>query len=85
MIVLIPWKPVVVIWLLLSAMLWCGYVGSSLIEEKNPFAPYTIQAVHARPRLTQCGALNPADPRSLSAIHIAKPPRDPHPWRGVRA
>ena len=48
MIVLIPWKPVVVVWLLLSAMLWCGYVGSSLMEGKNPFAPYTLQAPHAR-------------------------------------
>jgi hypothetical protein len=34
----IPWKPIVVIWLLLSAMLWCGYVGSALIERNNPFA-----------------------------------------------
>jgi hypothetical protein len=48
MIVLIPWKPVVIVWLLLSAMLWCGYVGSSLMEGRNPFAPYTLQAPHAR-------------------------------------
>lgn len=48
MIIFIPGKPVVIIWLLLSAMLWCGYVGSSLMEGKNPFAPYTLQAPHAR-------------------------------------
>ena len=48
MIVLIPWRRVVVIWLLLSGMLWCGYVGSSLMEGKNPFAPYTLQAPHHR-------------------------------------
>jgi hypothetical protein len=48
MVVLIPWKPVVSIWLLLSAMLWCGYVGSSLMEGKNPFAPYTLQAPRER-------------------------------------
>ncbi len=42
MVVLIPWKPVVFVWLLLSAMLWCGYVGSSLLERKNPFTPYTV-------------------------------------------
>lgn len=48
MIVLIPWKPVVLIWLLMPAMLWCGYVGSSLMEGKNPFAPYTLQAPHDR-------------------------------------
>jgi len=48
MLILIPWKPVVIIWLLLSAMVWCGYVGSSLMKGKNPFAPYTIQESHAR-------------------------------------
>jgi len=48
MIVLIPWKTVVLVWLLLSAILWCGYVGSSLMEGKNPFAPYTLQAPHNR-------------------------------------
>jgi hypothetical protein len=48
MIILIPWKPVVFVWLLLSAVLWCGYVGSSLIAGKDPFAPYTLQAPHDR-------------------------------------
>jgi hypothetical protein len=48
MIVLIPWKPIVVVWVLLSAMLWCGYVGSSLMEGRNPFTPYSIQEPHAR-------------------------------------
>jgi len=48
MIILVPWKPVVVIWLLLSAVLWYGYVGSLLTEGKNPFAPYPLQAPHDR-------------------------------------
>ena len=49
MVVLIPWKPVVFVWLLLSAMLWFGYVGSSLLEGKNPFAPpNTLHELHAR-------------------------------------
>lgn len=38
MIILVPWKPVVVAWGLLAAMLWVGYVGYSLLEGKNPFA-----------------------------------------------
>jgi hypothetical protein len=38
MIVLIPWKPIVVVWVLLSAMLWCGYVGSSLGREESVHA-----------------------------------------------
>jgi hypothetical protein len=38
MLILIPWKPVVVAWGLLAAMLWVGYVGYSILEGKNPFA-----------------------------------------------
>jgi hypothetical protein len=48
LIIVVPWKPVVFIWLLLSAMLWCGYVESSLMEGKNPFAAYTIHETHVR-------------------------------------
>ena len=35
--ILIPWKPVVVVWCLLAAMLWLGYVGYSVLEGENPF------------------------------------------------
>lgn len=38
MLILIPWKPVVVLWCLLAATLWVGYVGYSVLEGKNPFA-----------------------------------------------
>jgi hypothetical protein len=38
MVILIPWKPVVIVWCLLAAMLWVGYVGYSVLEGKNPFA-----------------------------------------------
>jgi hypothetical protein len=38
MLILIPWKPVVVAWCLMAAMLWVGYVGYSVLEGKNPFA-----------------------------------------------
>jgi hypothetical protein len=38
MVILIPWKPVVVAWGILAAMLWVGYVGYSVLEGKNPFA-----------------------------------------------
>ena len=38
MLILVPWKPVVIAWSLLAAMLWVGYVGYSVLEGKNPFA-----------------------------------------------
>jgi len=38
MVILIPWKPLVVAWCALAAMLWVGYVGYSVLEGKNPFA-----------------------------------------------
>ena len=38
MLILIPWKPLVVAWCALAAILWVGYVGYSVLEGKNPFA-----------------------------------------------
>ena len=37
--ILVPWKPVVLGWGVLSAMIFFGFVASSLIEGKDPFAP----------------------------------------------
>jgi hypothetical protein len=39
MYILIPWKPVVLVWGLLSAMIFFGFVASSVLEGKDPFAP----------------------------------------------
>lgn len=41
MYILVPWKPVVIVWLLLSGMIFAGFVGSSLLQGKDPFAPPT--------------------------------------------
>jgi hypothetical protein len=43
MLILVPWKPAVFIWLLLSAILFFGYVASSLMEGWNPFVPRMLQ------------------------------------------
>jgi hypothetical protein len=40
--ILVPWKPVVLVWGLLSGMIFFGFVASSLIEGKDPFAPGAI-------------------------------------------
>ena len=37
--ILVPWKPVVLVWGLLSAMIFLGFVVSSVFEGKDPFAP----------------------------------------------
>ena len=37
--ILVPWKPVVLVWGLLSAMRFFGFVASSVLQGKDPFAP----------------------------------------------
>ena len=37
--ILVPWKPVVLVWALLSGMIVFGFVASSVLEGKDPFAP----------------------------------------------
>jgi hypothetical protein len=39
MYILVPWKPVVLVWGLLSGMILVSFVASSLLEGKDPFAP----------------------------------------------
>jgi len=41
MYIVVPWKPVVLVWGLLSAMIFFGFVASSVLEGKDPFAPGT--------------------------------------------
>ena len=44
MYILVPWKPVVLVWGLLSAMIFLGFVARSLREGKDPFAPSATKA-----------------------------------------
>jgi len=39
MYILVPWKPVVLVWGLLSGMIFVGFIASSVLEGKDPFAP----------------------------------------------
>src|SRR5712692_4837057 len=39
MLILVPWKPVVLVWGLLSGMILVSFVASSLLQGKDPFAP----------------------------------------------
>jgi hypothetical protein len=39
MYILVPWKPVVLVWGLLSGMILVGFVASAVLQGKDPFAP----------------------------------------------
>ena len=51
--ILVPWKPVVIVWGLLSAMIFFGFVASSVLQGKDPFAP---GAVISQPAAAKAGA-----------------------------
>ena len=53
MYILVPWKPVVLVWGLLSAMIFFGFVASSVLQGKDPFAP---GATITQPPATKAGA-----------------------------
>jgi hypothetical protein len=40
MLILVPWKPVVIVFGFFTALILFSYYGSALIEGKNPFVPY---------------------------------------------
>jgi hypothetical protein len=65
MLILVPWKPVVVAWGLLATMLWVGYVGYSVLEGKNPFAMAKHHSYHLQTRSTSDhGIRNKSNPDS---------------------
>ena len=40
MLILVPWKPVVIVFGCLATLMLFCYFGTALSEGKNPFAPY---------------------------------------------
>ncbi len=53
MYILVPWKPVVLVWGLLSGMILVGFVASSVLKGQDPFAP---GATITRPSAVKAGA-----------------------------
>jgi hypothetical protein len=49
MLILVPWKPVAIVFGFLAALMLFSYYGSALIQGKNPFAPYGTAANHVTP------------------------------------
>jgi len=69
MLILVPWKPVVMVFGFFTALILFSYYGSALIEGKNPFAPYESKvnsvpagqaAAHSAPEHKHIHKTNPA-------------------------
>jgi hypothetical protein len=43
--IIVPWKPVVIVWGLLSGLVLFGFLGSSVPKGKTPFVP-SVTNVH---------------------------------------
>ena len=69
MYILVPWKPVVLVWGLLSAMIFFGFVASSVLQGKDPFAP---GATITQPAAVKTGAVQSGQRPKQS--HKAPPP-----------
>jgi hypothetical protein len=65
MLILIRWKPLVIVWCALAAMLWVGYVGYSILEGKNPFAMAQHHSYRLQPHSpTDSGTRDKSHPNS---------------------
>jgi len=65
MLILVPWKPVVLVWGLLSGMILVSFVASSVLQGKDPFA---AGATITQPPAMKAGAGQPAN-RSHRSAH----------------
>jgi hypothetical protein len=74
--ILVPWKPVVVVWGLLSAMILFGFVASSVLQGKDPFAP---GAVVFQPRAVNAGATHAVQKQAKHANKAAQTPGQQDP------
>lgn len=68
MLILVPWKPVLLVFGFFTALILFSYYGSALIEGKNPFAPYGSAANHVTAR-------QPAAHSASEHKHKANPPK----------
>ena len=69
MYILVPWKPVVLVWGLLSAMILFGFVASSVLQGKDPFAPSVS--------ITQPSSMKVGGAQAGQPKHSHKPARTP--------
>ena len=68
--IFVPWKPVVLVWGLLSAMIFFGFVASSVLDGKDPFAPgATITQPSAVKAVAAQGGQQHQHPRKAAPSH----------------
>ena len=60
MYILVPWKPVVLVWGLLSGMILVSFVASSVLQGKDPFAP---SAIITQPSSVKTGVVQAGQPK----------------------
>lgn len=70
MYILVSWKPVVLVWGLLSGMILVSFVASSVLQGKDPFAP---AATITQPAAAKTGTAHPGQ----RPKHSNKPARTP--------
>ena len=70
MYILVPWKPVVLVWGLLSGMILVSFVASSVLQGKDPFAPGTTTT---QPVVVKASAAQPGQ----QAKHPVKAAQSP--------
>jgi hypothetical protein len=63
MYILVPWRPVVLVWGLLSGMILVGFVASSVLKGQDPFAP---GATITQPSAMKAGAAKASQQRKRS-------------------
>jgi hypothetical protein len=71
MYILVPWKPVVVAWGLLSAMVLFGFVASWVMQGTDPFAPGSIVI---QPRAVNAGAAHAGQQQANHSHKAARTP-----------
>jgi hypothetical protein len=69
--ILVPWKPVVIVWGLLSAMIFFGFVASSVLQGKDPFAP---RAIISQPPAVKAGATQGGQQQAKHSNKAARTP-----------
>jgi hypothetical protein len=69
--ILVPWKPVVLVWGLLSGMILFGFIASSVLEGKDPFKPGTtiIQSSSVKTGVAQARQSKHSDKSARTPSH----------------